>query len=483
MAYVKAWGFDYDFTLAQYNDNLSVLVYDNVKRYLGHSRGYPKEILDLQFDPNFGIRGLFFDRITGLFLKTDQYGKIQTSCVFRGRTPLSIKEVVSVYPGATITNEIRERCVFFSDFFASPEICLLADVFDILLKQGLSESFHAECVQRDIREAVEYMHAQGVLHKTVIDNPSHFISPNPGLGPLLMSLRDAGKQPFLITNSSYNFVNAGMTFMLKDFLQEHNIPHWRDLFDWVVCSSKKPYFYNSSTPFRRFLPNHNTLSLDSVSELKRGEVYVGGGMKQFMKLTGLKGREVLYVGDHVINDLAQPSQCATWRTCAVVRELDRELTLMQEPTFNDLTQRLFDVESLITTAQQVTGMENEIQTLKTVRNDLRAGMRSTFNSNFGSVFRTNTNNSRFFYELCQFADIYTSDPTNFLSYSHNHTFYALRTSFPHEVPMMWQANVSLKQAQDALVGLNQQEQVQVQVQQAQAPVIPTEESVSIPMTA
>lgn len=55
-----------------------------------------------------------------------------------------------------------------------------------------------------------------------------------------------------------------------------------------------------------------------------------------------------------------------------------------------------------------------------------------FNEQFGSVFRTYHNPTYFSRRLFRFADIYTSDITNLLKYSVNHTFYPRRGVMPHE---------------------------------------------------
>lgn len=76
-------------------------------------------------------------------------------------------------------------------------------------------------------------------------------------------------------------------------------------------------------------------------------------------------------------------------------------------------------------------------TLRRQRDRVRAEMREIFNPNFGSVFRTNSNRSLFFFELCKHADIYTSSIGNFLNYPLDFIFYAIRTAMPHEGPLSW----------------------------------------------
>ena len=39
-------------------------------------QGYPKEFSEFEYDPDFAIRGLWFDKIHGNLLKVDPYGNI-----------------------------------------------------------------------------------------------------------------------------------------------------------------------------------------------------------------------------------------------------------------------------------------------------------------------------------------------------------------------------------------------------------------------
>ena len=42
--------------------------------------GYPKELKDSVFDPNFAVRGLIYDQKMGNFLKLDLHGMVLTAC-------------------------------------------------------------------------------------------------------------------------------------------------------------------------------------------------------------------------------------------------------------------------------------------------------------------------------------------------------------------------------------------------------------------
>lgn len=101
MENIKFFGFDMDYTLAGiyflmflisifmfFNGNhfyfsqieykspqLETLGFDLVKAHL-MQMGYPKEILQFEYDPSFPVRGLWFDTVYGNLLKVDAYGNI-----------------------------------------------------------------------------------------------------------------------------------------------------------------------------------------------------------------------------------------------------------------------------------------------------------------------------------------------------------------------------------------------------------------------
>jgi len=60
-------------------------------------------------------------------------------------------------------------------------------------------------------------------------------------------------------------------------------------------------------------------------------------------------------------------------------------------------------------------------------------MKETFNTNFGSVFRTYTSPTKFAFNLQFYADVYTSKIENLLKYPLNYFFLPKRYSLPHEV--------------------------------------------------
>ena len=63
-------------------------------------------------------------------------------------------------------------------------------------------------------------------------DPSRFLEKNEKLAPFLSRLKENKKQIFLITNSPFELVNAGMTYMIGH--------EWQDIFDIVIVQANKP---------------------------------------------------------------------------------------------------------------------------------------------------------------------------------------------------------------------------------------------------
>ena len=61
-----------------------------------------------------------------------------------------------------------------------------------------------------------------------------------------------------------------------------------------------------------------------TGNLEGSAVYSGGNSEIISKLMGAKGRDVLYVGDHIFGDVLKSKKLRGWRTFLIVPELDEE---------------------------------------------------------------------------------------------------------------------------------------------------------------
>lgn len=99
---VEVYGFDYDYTLACYTPSLDLLLYTLGRDLLIDKFKYPVGIRDLEYKPDFAVRGLHYDIEKGVLLKLDCFLQVQFGSVFRGLTPLTDEQVLNLYKNRII---------------------------------------------------------------------------------------------------------------------------------------------------------------------------------------------------------------------------------------------------------------------------------------------------------------------------------------------------------------------------------------------
>ena len=63
MRKIQMIGFDMDYTLALYHTAIEFLAVELTLKSLVDKHGYPEEILEFEYEPDFAIRGLVIDRL------------------------------------------------------------------------------------------------------------------------------------------------------------------------------------------------------------------------------------------------------------------------------------------------------------------------------------------------------------------------------------------------------------------------------------
>ena len=144
------------------------------------------------------------------------------------------------------------------------------------------------------------------IKEAVFADPARYTQREPEkLRRMLADQRRSGKKLALITNSDWWYTDTMMRFVCGDDLEPSGAD-WRDLFDVVVCSARKPAFFTTEK-----LPFYE-LALDEVGSRERvagsapllreakqmrcGRVYCGGSARLVEKLFNSKEDELLYVG-------------------------------------------------------------------------------------------------------------------------------------------------------------------------------------------
>ncbi|CAD6203820.1 GSCOCG00009815001-RA-CDS [Cotesia congregata] len=433
---VQVYGFDYDYTLACYKPSMDYLLYNLGRDMLIKKHKYPEKIAQLEYKDDFAVRGLHYDIEKGLLLKLDSFLQIQLGTVYRGLHPVPDDEVLRIYknriiPIAYVESQHkhsqdgpnRQKMVQLADLFSVPEMGLLCNVTEYFLQNQID--YHPEILFRDVKNSVQSCHP--IMHQLVANNVSDYLEPNKDLTKFFDRLKAANKKMFLVTNSPFHFVNKGMKFLVGD--------DWKYYFDVVIVQARKPRFFtDESRPLRVYDEIQQTQLWDRVTKLEKGTIYLEGTVKQLQDMTGWRGHQVLYFGDHPYSDLADVTLEHGWRTGAIIQELTYEIENLNKPEFKENANWLQMLTTLIEEHQDYDGEEVQDQLAEWMRerDQLRNAIKRVFNKQFGSVFRTYHNPTYFSRRLFRFADIYMSSISNLLYYSNTHTFYPRRGVMPHE---------------------------------------------------
>ncbi|VDO04019.1 unnamed protein product [Rodentolepis nana] len=430
---VDVYGFDYDYTLVTYTNDLADFIFDTTIDMLVSKWKYPVELKKIRYDPNFLIRGLHYDIKTGYLMKVDGYRNIQPGTVYKGLKPVPADVVQANYKGLYIPSGLvrgsvatpEHKMTQMMDFFELPAAYAVCSVIEHFDQSGII--YQPECIYTDVKKAIEYIHSSGLLHSTICADLKRYIKPNPQLRDLLIHLASHAKGLFLISNSGADFISKGMKYVVGN--------GWERFFDVIIVKANKPDFFRSnSAPFREVDESGAFQSWAECTKLERGRLYQGGNLNLLNKLEGWQVQRVLYFGDHVYSDLADASNQWGWATAAVIPELENELALINTESYQKNLHRLIFLEELLMenpTCRTAVG-QAILSSWRKERDQLRQVSKECFNPRFGSVFRSFHNHSYFAQRLGLYASMYTSTVTNLLQLPINHICYPRRALLPHE---------------------------------------------------
>ncbi|CAD5219680.1 unnamed protein product [Bursaphelenchus okinawaensis] len=423
---IGVYGFDYDYTLAVYTRSLNELIYNAAMNNLVNKLKYPTELLDIPYDVSFSIRGLHYDIENSCLLKVDAFNQIQKGTVYRGKRSLSEDSIKKMYGGFTLPNMKGRSLYQLIDLFSLPWAGLLATVVEYL--DNKSFVFDPTGLYNDVASSVQDVHISGEMYRLVMEDMERYIHKNVGLYNFLERVTKDGKELFIATNSPFTFMNAGMTYMLG--------PDWRKFFKYVMVSTKKPGFFQGNAPFRLYNENTDSVSFERVDELEQGKIYSGGNIREFCAKSSFQREGVMYFGDHIYSDLAEPMLQIGWRTAAIVPELAREIRTQNTDKYRLRVLWLETLSRLIEQHQKYgkhdVKAEEVIRGWAEERRRLRIDLKCMFNAQFGSMFRTFHNPTFFCRRLNRLSDIYTSRLPNLLQYDDDHTFFPRRNALAHE---------------------------------------------------
>jgi HAD superfamily 5'-nucleotidase-like hydrolase len=414
--------------------------------------GWPVE--DLAFDPQMVTRGLVIDTELGNLVKANRFGFVKRA--MHGTRMLEFAEQRDAY-SQTLVDLSDSRWVFLNTLFSLSEGCLFAQAVDLLDRGALPRPFEYTSLYRHVRSAVDAQHMEGHLKAEIASAPERYVVPDPEAALALLDQKAAGKRLLLITNSEWTFTEKMMTHAYDRHLPGDMT--WRQLFDVVIVSARKPAFFTERGPFFEIVDEAGLLR-PLTGSLKSGGTYLGGCAAQVERDLGISGDEILYVGDHMFGDVHVSKRTLSWRTALVLRELEAEVLALEtyRPTELRLMSLMAEKEALegrLSQARlalqrlhtgygpaasvdaraledrihdlrgQLVGLDAEIAPLAQAGGELT-------NARWGLLARAGNDKSHLTRQIERYADIYTSRVSNFLFATPFAYFRSPRGSLPHD---------------------------------------------------
>lgn len=462
MAKIKIFGFDMDYTLAVYKSPVyESMGFEKLKDRLV-AIGYPEDIKAFQYDPAFPCRGLWFDKQYGTLLKVDCYGNILVAV--HGFRFLKSHEITRLYPNKYVQLD-ENRMYVLNTLFNIPETYMIACMIDFFTSKTdyVKSDGGVRCgdlymsyksIFQDIRNSVDWVHFHGDMKDLTVQNLEKYVHKDKRLPLFLERIRGHGAKTMIITNSDYKYSNKIMEYLL-DF-PETKGRNWLTFFDYVVVDAQKPMFFKDGTILRKVDRATGTLSLGHhVGPLEKGCVYSGGSVEVISELIGAKGKDVLYVGDHIFGDILRSKKEHGWRTFLVVPEMSQELKVWTEQ------KSLFDKIELLECemADSYRNLDSSTREIPDISKQKRLMMETVHKLDLsygmlGSLFRSGSRQTFFSAQVQRYADLYSANLLSLLHYPFTYMFRAPAMLMPHESTVEHDMHFKLEEG-DTSIGLRE----------------------------
>jgi HAD superfamily 5'-nucleotidase-like hydrolase len=441
-----------DYTLVDYRvDAFEQMVYAQARERLA-SEGWP--MAGLAFDGAMVTRGLVIDTELGNLVKANRFGFVKRA--MHGTRMLDFAEQRDAY-AQTLVDLSDPRWVFLNTLFSLSEGCLFAQAVDLLDRGALPRPYEYASLYRHVRARVDAQHLEGHLKAEIAATPERYVVQDPEAALALLDQKAAGKKLLLITNSEWTFTAKMMAHAYDRHLPEGMT--WRQLFDVVIVSARKPAFFTEQGPFFEVVDETGLLR-PLTGPLHSGGVYLGGCAAQVERNLGISGDEILYVGDHMFGDVHVSKRTLSWRTALVLRELEAEVSTLEtyRPTELRLMALMAEKEALearlsqarlalqrlhtgygpaaganaATLEARVQDLRGQLLALDAEIGPLAQAGGELTNARWGLLTRAGNDKSHLIRQIERYADIYTSRVSNFLHATPFAYFRSPRGSLPHD---------------------------------------------------
>ncbi|MFS8034964.1 putative 5'-nucleotidase [Helianthus anomalus] len=466
---ISAIGYDMDYTLMHYNvmaweGRAYDYCMENLKKV-----GFPVD--GLAFDPELVIRGLVIDKEKGNLVKADRFGYVKRA--MHGTKLLSTRAVSEIYGRELVDLRKESRWEFLNTLFSVSEAVAYMQMVDRLDEGMISPDLGAldyKGLYKAVGKALFRAHVEGQLKSEIMSKPELFVEPDPELPLALLDQKEAGKKLLLITNSDYIYTDKMMRHSFNRFLP--NDMNWRDLFEMVIVSARKPEFFQMSHPLYEVVTSEGLMR--PCFKARPGGLYSGGSAQMVENSLGIHGDEILYVGDHIYTDVSVSKVHLRWRTALICRELEEEYNaLIHSQEHRALLVELIkqkevvgDLFNQLRLALQRRNMGRPAQTMAATHMDDKELTESVqkllivmqrldekiapmleqdgehFSKRWGYLSRAGLwDKSHLMRQIEKYADIYTSRVSNFLHYTPFMYFRSQEQTLAHDSYSFYESQV------------------------------------------
>ncbi|EHH55839.1 hypothetical protein EGM_05122 [Macaca fascicularis] len=413
---------------------------------------YPHEILRYTYNPTFPTRGLLFSALYGNLLKVDAHGNVLLGA--HGFTFLSEAEIWSFYPNKFIQRDDLQCFHILNALFNLPETYLYASLADF--SSGCSRYTNCDTGYQhgnlfmsfrspfqDVTDAINNVHQSGCLKEKTLEDLEKYVEKD-AIMTYLFSISEVSigvlrawlgwavqraimTYPFSISEVSIGVLRAWlgwavqraiMTYPFSISEAEASVRPWRSYFDPIVVDTQKPRLFAEGVVLRQVNTDSGKLRVGTYTgSHQHCALYSGGSSDMVCELLGVRGKGILYIGDHIFGDILKSKKRQGWRTCLVVPELSWELDIWarEEERMEEL--KRLDTH-LADPNQHMDGSSCELQVINFTKREIQRVTRELdlCYSTVGSLFRCGFRQTLFSSRLMRYADLYTATCLNFLYY-------------------------------------------------------------------
>lgn len=435
---IQAIGFDMDYTLVRYHtERFEQLTHQVVLKKLVEA-GYPKEILELQFDFSRAIRGLIIDEKFGNILKISLYGRIKKA--YHGLKEMDYGSINDLYAGQVI--DLRDpRFTPIDTAFSIAHAVLFSQLVQLKNDKFKEELPPYEKIGRDVIFHIDMAHRDNSLKLQVLENLDYYLLKDDKIAWALENLKASGKKLFVVTNSDYEYTQKLLDFYFNSNLKNHK--HWRELFEITVTLSSKPLFFTGNQKFLQL--DDQSQFLKNCISLEKGKIYQGGNAITLAEHLGLVGDQILYLGDHIYGDILALKKECNWRTALVLEEITHEIENTQKGNQDlALIEKLMEEKEVIedkidelyrdkaNNREPINKAFDEIKTIDSKLETYINSYNSNFNPYWGEVMRAGVEESRFAGQVAKYACIYMAKVSDLYDCSPRKYFRPGRRALPHD---------------------------------------------------